>query len=172
MRHGIKMFALAVMLVVTGVAITQQPNEDGPPKEKKGPPPPKGGFDFLARIVGDLKLSAGDKAKVEPIVKAHEEKLRELFKKFHEAHKKLDEEALSDLKGVLKEMQFQRVEDELKKGPPGKDFDKKGKGDRKGPPPDKKDDAALRQALREIAAEVRDSLRQVVGKRSGGKCAD
>jgi hypothetical protein len=170
MRHGIKMFALAVLLVVTGVAITQQPDTDGPPRDKKGPPP-KGGFDFLAKVVGDLNLSADQKSKAEPILKAHEEKLRELFKKLHEAAKKLDEEALDRLKTVLKDEQFQRVEDELKKGP-GKDFDKKGKGDKKGPPPNKKDDAALRGAVREITAEVKDSLRQLVGKRGAGKCAD
>jgi hypothetical protein len=171
MRHGIKMFALAVLLIVTGVAITQPSDKDGPPKDKKGPPPPKGGFDFLAKVVGDLKLNAAQKAKAEPILKAHEEKLRELFKKLHEAHKKLDEEALAELKGVLKDEQFQRVADELKKGPPGKGFDKKGK-DKKGPPHDKKDDAALRQAVREIAAELKNSVRQLVGKRGAGKCAD
>jgi hypothetical protein len=181
MKHGIKMFALAVLLIVTGVAITQPPDKDGSPKDKKGPPPPKGGFDFLAKVIADLDLTAAQKAKAEPILKAHEEKLRELFKKLHEAHRKLDDDALKELKGVLKEEQFERVEDVLKKGPPpGKELDKEKKGppkDKKGPPPDKKDNAARRQVdaerlAQQLTAEAMATVRQMLGKAADCKCAN
>jgi hypothetical protein len=171
MKHGIKMCALAVMLVATGIAITQQPAKDEVPKDKTGPTRSNGRVDILANIVGNLKLNVAQKAKVERILAAHEEKLRELFKKVQEAEKDLDEEALSELKAVLKKKQFERVEDDLKKGPLGKDLEKMGKG-AKASRPDKTDDAAMRDAIRQITAEVRDSLRQLVGKRVAGKCAD
>lgn len=181
MKHSITMLALALLFIVAGVAITQPPEKGGPPKEKKGPPPPKGGFDFLARVVADLELNDAQKAKAEPVLKAHEEKLRELFRKLHEAHKKIDEDAIHELKAVLKDEQFQRLEDTLKKGPPGKDFDKKGPPkDRKDPPKDDKQAAknGARRHLdadrfaRQVTAEALATVRQIFGDHGDCKCAD
>jgi Spy/CpxP family protein refolding chaperone len=179
MKHSITMLALALLFIVAGVAITQPPDKkDGPPKEKKGPPPPKGGFDFLARVVSDLELTEAQKAKADPVLKAHEEKLRDLFKKLHDAHKKIDEDAIKELQAVLKDEQFQRLEDTLKKGPPGKDFEKNG------PPKDKKDPPKDKQAAkngvrrdadrlaRQVTAEALATVRQILGKLDDCKCED
>ena len=181
MKHSITMLALALLFIVAGVAITQPPDKDGPPKEKKGPPPPKGGFDFLSRVVADLGLTEGQRAKAEPIAKVHEEQLRDLFKKLHDAHKKIDEDAIKELKAVLKDEQFQRLEDTLKKGPPGKDFDKKGPPrDKKDPPKDDKQAAkngARRQLdadrlAKQVRAEALATVRQILGKHGDCKCED
>jgi|SRR5882724_4851486 len=181
MKHSITMLALALLFIVAGVAITQPPAKDGPPKAKKGPPPPKGGFDFLSRVVADLELNDAQKAKAEPIVKAHEEKLRELFKKLHDAHKKIDEDAIKDLQAVLKDEQFQRLEDTLKKDPPGKEFEKKGPPNNKKEPPKDDKQAAKNGARRQldadrlakqVKAEALATVRQILGKHGDCKCPD
>lgn len=138
MRRGLAVLAAATLLVFSGVAITQPPDKDGPAKEKK-----KGGKGFFGdpfvKAIKSLDLTDAQKPKVREIQEAHEQKLRELFKKMMDARKKLHDETMKDFKGVLTEKQLQTLDEALKKGfgpPPGKDK-KGGPKDKKGPPDDK-----------------------------------
>src|SRR5580704_10263479 len=110
-----KKLMLVVMTIFLAASTTGWANAQ-PPRGPRGGPGGPGGPgplrpEVLERIVEDLNLSDKDKAKVDEILAAHEEKMRKVR---DEARAVL----LKQMKSVLTEKQYAEFKQEVERQPP------------------------------------------------------
>ncbi len=101
----------------------------GGPGGPGGPGGQRGGFNPLEQLSKELNLAPEQQKKFDAARQSQQEKMRGLFQKMQSGELdregmmaeggKLREELLKDLKGILNDEQFKKVEEAMKRGPGG-----------------------------------------------------
>ena len=106
-----------------------RPGGFGGPGGPGGPGGQRGGFNPLEQVTKDLNLTPEQQKKFDAARQSQQDKMRGLFAEMQSGELdregmmaeggKLREELLKDLKGILNDEQFKKVEEAMKRGPGG-----------------------------------------------------